>query len=560
MPDERNYIGGRSSRSMYEQYMGNNQSDNKSRFESKNRFRDGLSAYKLSSQNITAGSSSQWDMKNCAGVPLDYDAIHGTVYVDGSDSHTLLIGATGSKKSRLVVMPTIRILASANENMIVCDPKGEIYCRTAKFLNENGYQVHAINLREPQKGDTWNMLTVPYHLYCNGEVDKAYEFINDMTINLIPIVAKDPYWDYSSRDLLFGLVVLLFKICNETELSEDLVSMQSVLRLKEELFPSSDSDVVQRTKLWKYAKEDDFIRTRLIGTVICPEKTLSCILSTFDQHMSCFSLQPKVVEMLSRSSFDLNKVGFEKTAIFLIMPDEKTTFHKIIAIFLKQMYELLIDNAFKLTADGRFPSRINFVLDEFSSLPTISDFPQMIAASRSRNIRFILIVQSKHQLKQRYGEETDTIMSNCSNWMFLASREIQLLQEISELSGTTGTNYQPLVSMSRLQHLDKEKGECLVFCGRKYPYISLLPDIQIYDGGNPPTLDMQIRGSISSIKVNQGFYTQQVERINDAEKRLLMNENEGTVSFPDVDEDIIRELESKFDELFGPDSNANQDD
>ena len=541
----------------YEQYIngGSNTRENNGHFENPNDFRKGLSSYPLDQHTIQAGSSCKWDIDNCAGVPIDYDIDRNVVYADGSDAHTLLIGATGSKKSRLIVMPTVRILASANENMVICDPKGEIYCRVAGFLKENGYQIYTVNLREPQKGDCWNMLTIPYQLYCSGDIDKAYEFINDMTINLIPIVAKDPYWDYSSRDLLFGLTLLLFKICNTMGLSDELVNMQGVLRLKEEIFNSTNSDQIQRSELWQFAKEDDFIRIRLIGTVICPDRTMSCILSTFDQHMSCFSLQPKVVEMLSSSSFDLNNVGFTKSAIFLIMPDEKTTFHKIISAFLKQMYELLIDNAFKKTENGRFPSRINFILDEFSSLPTIPDFPQMIAASRSRNIRFILVAQSKHQLRQRYQEETDTIMSNCSNWMFLTSREIQLLREISELSGTTGANRDPLISISRLQHMDKEKGECLVFCGRKRPYSSKLPDIEAYDNGGPPILDMPVRKKRQSIQVPHQFFKQQVRQfIHAAQQQKDVQESSENLS------DISEELEKKFDELFGKIDDSDSED
>ena len=557
MIDENDYKTRTSAYARYEQYIngGSNTSQNKGHFENPNDFRKGLSGYQLDQHTIQAGSSCKWDIDNCAGVPIDYDIDRKLVYADGSDAHTLLIGATGSKKSRLIVMPTVRILASANENMVICDPKGEIYYRVAGFLKENGYQIYTVNLREPQKGDCWNMLTIPYQLYRSGDIDKAYEFINDMTINLIPIAAKDPYWDYSSRDLLFGLILLLFKICNTMGLSDELVNMQGVLRLKEEIFNSTDSDQIQRSELWQFAKEDDFVRIRLIGTVICPDKTMSCILSTFDQHMSCFSLQPKVVEMLSSSSFDLNNVGFTKSAIFLIMPDEKTTFHKVISIFLKQMYELLIDNAFKKTKNGRFPSRINFVLDEFSSLPTIPDFPQMIAASRSRNIRFILVAQSKHQLRQRYQEETDTIMSNCSNWMFLTSREIQLLREISELSGITGANRDPLISISRLQHMDKGKGECLVFCGRKRPYIAKLPDIEAYDNGGPPKLDIPVRKKRQSIQVPHQFFKQQVRQFTHAaQQQKDVRESSENLS------DISAELEKKFDELLGKIDDSDSED
>lgn len=558
MSFNQNYINEKSAYNRYEEYIngGRNQGENAAHFERTNNFREGLSLYRLEHRTIEAGANCKWDVKNCAGVPVDYERNKNSVYVDGSDSHTLLIGATGSKKSRLIVMPTVRILAADNENMIVCDPKGEIYWRTSKFLKQNGYQIHVINLREPQKSDGWNMLSVPYELYHTGRIDKAYEFVNDMTINLVPIIAKDPYWDYSARDLLFGLILLLFKICNTMNISSELVNMQSVLRLREELFAVTDSNRIQNSDLWLFIEDDDLIRTRLIGTVICPENTMSCILSTFDQHMSCFSLQPKVVEMLSYSSFNLNEIGFQKCAVFLIMPDEKTTFHKIIAAFLKQMYELLIDNAFYKTKEGRFPSRINFILDEFSSLPAISDFPQMIAASRSRNIRFVLVVQSEHQLQQRYQEETDTIMSNCSNWIFLASREIQLLREISELGGTTGADRHPLISISKLQYMDKEKGECLVFCGRKRPYIAKLPDIEKYDHDAYLVPDIQVKEKYQASHIPYKFFTEQVHQYKQkGEKGSKKNDTSVNLSDENEDASIMEELEKKFDELFGEDEN-----
>lgn len=503
MDNERKISNSYFAQSSFERYIGSQPRSTKGKFEDKSTFRKDLSVYDIKSQSITAGDNCQYDRINCSGVPLDYDAANQRLYVDGSDAHTLLIGATGSKKSRLVVMPSVRTIAAAGEGMVLCDPKGEIYRRTATFLKDCGYQIHTINLREPQKGDGWNLLEIPYRHFLAGEVDKACELINDATVSLMPTAHNDPYWDLSARDMLFGLILLLFQICKETDQPPAIVNMMSVLKLREELFSSTISSTIMNSVLWKFAKKYDLIRMRLNGIVICPDKTLSCIISSFDQHMACFSLQPQIVKMLSQSTFNVNSLGFQKTAIFLVMPDEKTTYHKIITIFVKQIYELLIDNAFKLTRENRFDIRVNFILDEFSSLPAISDFPQMISASRSRNIRFVLVVQSKHQLTQRYKEETDTIMSNCTNWMFLTSRETGLLNELSELGGITGSNNSRLISVSWLQHLDKEKGECLIFSGRKYPYVAALPDINVYDRQLFEEQDMKIRQEVSFGKAYQ---------------------------------------------------------
>lgn len=104
--------------------------------------------------------SKPWEV-GCAGVPLFWNPATKTVYNDSLDTHTLVIGPTGSKKSRLVAMPQVRILGSCKENMIVTDPKAEIYRRTASFLEKQGYRIFVLNLRTPSLGDMWNPLTIP---------------------------------------------------------------------------------------------------------------------------------------------------------------------------------------------------------------------------------------------------------------------------------------------------------------------------------------------------------------------------------------------------------------
>ena len=92
----------------------------------------------------------------------------------------------------------------------------------------------------------------------------------------------------------------------------------------------------------------------------------------------------------------------------------------------------------------------------------------MISAARSRDIRFLLVVQSQSSLKQRYAEEAETIISNCNNWIFFTSRELSLLHELSELCGTQ-KNHMPNISVYDLQHLSKERREALVLAGRLKP-------------------------------------------------------------------------------------------
>lgn len=444
-------------------------------------FEKDLAEYKLKERTIVGTKAIGSPLSG--GVPLSFNKEKGSVFVDDSDSHSLIIGSTGSKKSRLIALPMVKILEVAKESMIISDPKAEIYRRTVSSLKSSGYEIIVIDLREPNRGSSWNPLSIPYEFFVAQNYDRAFEFANDIAVNLSGMQnsQKDPFWDQSASTFFFGLIMLLFRLCKNTGLAPEYVSIENVLKLRELICQSPDDEISKFLK--DDAKKDTFLYSLLIGTVETAPSTQAGILSTFDQKMRTFSVQPSLLSMLAGHTRLLDDIQTKPTAVFLIVPDEKTSFHNLVSLFIKQSYEKLIFNAQQITKGDKIPLRVNYILDEFSSLPSIHDFPAMITAARSRNIRFNLFVQSKHQLDLRYLEEANTIRANCNNWIFLVSRELSLLQEVSELCGkrTKDGNTLPILSVTDLQRLDKDKGEVLVLSGRKKPYIAMLPDINMYD-------------------------------------------------------------------------------
>ena len=443
------------------------------------------------------------------GIPLYSNT--NDAYIDEKDSHSLIIGATGSKKTRLIGMPSLRLFAYAGESFIATDPKAELYEKTYLLLKALDYNIIVVNLRDPLRGNSWNPLLIPYHLYWNGERDRSIEMISDLSHSIIAseLSKDDPYWQYSASDFLTGLILILF----ECALSEEEINFKSLAKLKAQAMytPFDESDMNRNFFERTYIKDNffnkleksSFVYSCLSGTVDAPEKTRGSIVSTFDQHLRPFFSQDNLITMLARSDFDFDTLGKQKTALFLIMQDEKTTYHKLVSIFIKQCYEQLIASAQK-TEYKKLPVRVNFLLDEFSSLPKISDFPTMITAARSRNIRFNLIIQSMHQLKFRYNDEAETIKSNCNNWVYLTSKELPLLRELSELSGNKRSNI-PLITVAALQRLNKEKGQALVFQGRQFPFVTQLLDIDNY-----PRVE-----NSSENKLKYPFNTRKVENIFD---------------------------------------------
>lgn len=500
------------------------------------------------------------------GIPLMYDEASKCVVVDDTDSHTLVYGSTGSKKSRAVVMPAIKMLGRAGESMIINDSKGELYNRHSKELSELDYNIVVINFRNPATGNAWNPLSIPYEFYKTGDMDKASEFANDIANNLMrgDSSSTDPFWDYSASDLMFGLIMLLFRYASEHNKSNEFVNIASLIELRRTLFSSNRR--AKDTLLWKYASEDEIISASLSGSVYAPDDTMNSILSVFDQKMRTFTIQPTLLNMLASNNIDIDSVGKQKTAIFLITPDEKTTYHRLVSLFIKQSYESIIYSAY-LNEGNRVTNRINYILDEFSSLPAINDMPAMISAARSRMIRFLLIVQSKHQLEKRYKEEAATIISNCNNWIFLTSRELDLLRELSELCGEKA-NRTPNISVYDLQHLDKDSNEAIVLCGRMKPaYVKLL-DIDRYDGRKTNVLNINTphrkTREKASFELNQ-VIKQRLLALNDSTKigenpfnpvvnpfntGSLEPEKKEEISEPvlDVDE-LIKRIDSKIAEL-----------
>jgi type IV secretion system protein VirD4 len=426
------------------------------------------------------------------GIPLSYDETRRMVYADASDSHSLILGTTGAKKSRLVAMPMIQILCAAGESMIVVDPKGELHKNSAEMLKQAGYNVLVVDLREPAHSHCWNPLAIPYRLYLDGNIDRSCALLNDIATNIIGVskTLNDPYWELSAGSFLLGLTMLLFKYCKEFEIENDAVHFGNVNKLRRQLFTGNQYDssngyfsLEVSKKFSDFYQGDSIIESALIGTTNCADATKVSILSTFDQKMRIFSMQPNLMNMLAYNDIDIERLILEPTACFVIAPDEKTTYHPLVTLFIKQSYELLID-AIQRVQQNQFNEskckRVNYIIDEFSSLPRIADFPAMITAARSRNVRFNIFIQSKHQLHERYGEEADTIQDNCTNWIFLFSRELGILRDLSDLCGKDYRTGIPAATVEDLQKLDKFSGEALVFSGRNKPYIARLPDIEKY--------------------------------------------------------------------------------
>ena len=417
-----------------------------------------------------------------AGFPILNDG--KKMWVDNGESHNLVIGSTGTGKTQCIIHPLVKILAKKGESMIVTDPKGEIYRESAGLLKEKGYKIVILNFRDPQRGNTWNPLTLPYSLYKNGNTDKAMELLDDLAANILyEENSKDPFWSQTSADYFTGLTLGMFDDAKPEEININSVSLMATLG-EEKSGPRS-------TYIKDYFGDKDPASSAYVsasGTVFAPEETKGSILSTFRQKIRVFASRENLSEMLATSDFDMASIGKEKTAVFMIIQDEKKTYHALATIFIKQCYESLIDVA-QNSPKGELPVRTNFILDEFANMPPLKDVTTMITAARSRLIRFTMIIQNFAQLDAVYGKENaQTIRSNCNNMLYLLTTELAALKEISELCGEKKVKEgkgdkekevtRPLITVAELQQM--KQFECIVKRIRFGPLKSkLVPNFKI---------------------------------------------------------------------------------
>ncbi len=378
------------------------------------------------------------------------------IWVDNGEAHNIIVGSTGSGKTQGVVFPLVQSLAKHGESMIITDPKGEIYENTSNMLRERGYNIVILNFRNPQDGNAWNPLGLPYKLYKEGNSDKAIELLDDLAKNILyDENSKDPYWENAGADYFSGLALGLFEDAKEEQVN--LNSMNLMSSIGEERFGGPNNNYIKEYFNDKDPSKPAYINAS--GTVFTAEETKQGVLSTFKQKIKIFSSRDNLSEMLSYSDFDMKDIGRKKTAVFMIVQDEKKTLHPLATIFIKQCYETLIDVAQE--SGGKLPYRTNFILDEFANMPPLKDVTTMVTAARSRLIRFTFIIQNYAQLTQVYGKENaETIKGNC-NITYLISSELQALEEISKMCGEVKSKEKdktastPLVTVSDLQRLSQ---------------------------------------------------------------------------------------------------------
>ncbi len=332
--------------------------------------------------------------------------------------------------------------------MVINDTKGELYSYTADFLKKQNYNIRIINLRDAFASDGWNPLHLAYKYYKEDNIDLAGDIVENFSKSLCKnLSSKDMYWEKSANAVLSALCYALIEDAH----SEDEVNLFSLYNLLVE----HGSKTIDR-----FNSLDLYFQQKSAGTLskmayavgsFAKGETCATLFSVISTTIKMFS-DKRIANLTSRTDFELDSKGLEKTAVFLIIPDEKESRHELASLFIDQCYQALVNTAQSLPS-GKMPLRVNFILDEVCNMPVINSMSNKITVSRSRNIRFVLVIQDFDQLKEKYKESAGTIKSNTS-WIYLLTSDNESAKEISSRLGKYTISSARVSTSSRLEQTD----------------------------------------------------------------------------------------------------------
>ena len=403
---------------------------------------------------------------------------------------------------------------------------------------------------------------------------------------------SDPYWDDMAEMLLKALIYYLLATRPEEE--QNLASCAELVRAA-----NNNGGGNLLTELMNQLPYDHPARMNYKSIEIAPDKTYSSILSSLQSKLGKFDSKD-IAELTSTNTIDFEEIGSKKTAVFVISSDTHAAYDFLLTIFFSQMIQRLYD--FADISGGALPQPTYFILDEFANIGKIPDFDKKISTSRSRKISFSVILQNLDQLEAVYEKAHETIIGNCDTTLFLGSNSQKTVEYFSKELGEKTINRdswsvskdkhmwrqgynksdqvmaRALMTPDELRRLDNDL--CIIFekgikpiKAPKYYYFKYDTaklvnrfacshnDIDPIDRGkwrkynpyNPYVEETENKKENTKIESLDDLFDDDIldnKKMEDLAPELpqedITNKEEDVLSY-----DVQKELEAKFDELFG---------
>jgi len=402
------------------------------------------------------------------------------------DTHALIVGATRSGKSTGFVIPFLNImpLKKNKPSIVVSDPKGELYRDTHKTFEENGYRVIVLNFIDYLHSGSWNPLSKIFRKYQRhlsiedtlGTVEENGEYyhtldgtvyrsaaalrdalaerhdailteVDNDIISIAEMVSpvlkdSDPYWENMAATFFQGFLWALLedsdpfaKPTRRPLVTEDTYTFDTIGAVFS-TFYQVDGELKDNgffTSRPESSKARRLVEEGILK--LSANSTRSSIVSHFTDCMRPFR-DACVSHITCTNTFDIYDLANDErpTVLYVAYKDENDLNYKIISMLFSDLYLTLIESARRV--GGKLERPFYFLLDEFGNFPRFSSFENVISACGSRNLWFMLVVQSYAQLYRIYGKETaEIIIDNLNMHLYFGSNNYSTKEAFSTECG-----------------------------------------------------------------------------------------------------------------------------
>jgi len=377
--------------------------------------------------------SNAANLKYHIGMPGAYHPIKGNL-----NMQALVLGSPGSFKTTGFVIPNIFHIPHMYRNLeekgdlIITDPKSEIYCLTSKYLESCGYDVYVLDFINLKYGDSLNPIN---YLSSDKELMEIAEgYISSVADSTILSYSSDTFWEESEGQLLGALIGFVKETYPKREQTFGLV-----------LKILTSENVRNSGKATKFFKDYNIGGTALQlwnNFLLAEDKVRANILIGLATKLKLFSIKG-IKNITGSTTVDIKKIGAKKdrpVALFILMPDKDRTFSPIINSMVTTILNQLYKTAYEYGNTLYSPTFL--ILEEMANIGRIPNIQVMLGTMRSRRIYPMLIWQSLPQMKNRYKDCWEDILSMCDTHLYLGINDDFTAQYCSRFLGNTTINVQ----------------------------------------------------------------------------------------------------------------------
>lgn len=358
--------------------------------------------------------------KKASAKPLPQGIVVGckgtkqtTAMVDTGDVHALMLGAAGIGKTAFWLYPCIEYALASGMSIMSTDTKGDIMRNYGNIAKGYGYSVSVIDLRNPTRSNGNNLLHLvnkymdlskehPENLTYKSRAEKYAQIISK-TIILSGMetanFGQNSFFYDAAEGLITATILLVAEFAEPSERH-----IVSVFKLIQELLaPSGVKGKTQFQMLMAELPDTHKAKWFAGAALNSPEQQMSSVMTTALSRLNIF-LDSELEQLLCfDTELDAEKFCNDKSALFIIMPEENPNTFFMISLIIQQLYREILAVADE--NGGKLKRRCIFFCDEFGTLPKIESAEMMFSASRSRRLQIVPIIQSFAQLEKNYGKE-----------------------------------------------------------------------------------------------------------------------------------------------------------